>query len=67
MTQDDGERLVSVREVADLLGVSVRSVWRMAEQGKIPQPVRYSRKMVRWQLSLILASIEEKAHDRTTE
>jgi excisionase family DNA binding protein len=40
--------LMTVREVAILLGVCERTVWRLAARGQLPQPIRYSRKLVRW-------------------
>lgn len=48
--------LVTVGEVARLLGgLSTRTVWRYLKEGKLPQPVRFSRKTVRWRKSDIVA------------
>jgi excisionase family DNA binding protein len=33
------DRLISVREVATLISVSPRSVWRLADSGKLPRPL----------------------------
>jgi excisionase family DNA binding protein len=43
--------LLTAREVADLLGVHVRSVWRMAQAGDIPAPIRLSERVVRWRMA----------------
>ena len=41
---DDGE-------VAGLLAVSRRTLWRMVARGEVPEPIRYNRKLVRWKSS----------------
>jgi predicted DNA-binding transcriptional regulator AlpA len=40
--------LLTSHQVAEKLSVCVRTVWRLAALGKIPQPIRYTRKLVRW-------------------
>jgi excisionase family DNA binding protein len=40
--------MLAAKEVAALLGISVRTVWRLRARGELPQPIRYSRKLVRW-------------------
>ena len=40
--------LLTVKEVAGLLKIHVRSVWRMAATGQIPEPIRLGPKTVRW-------------------
>lgn len=40
--------LLTPRQVADRLGVTKRTLWRMAKQDGFPQPIRFSRKMIRW-------------------
>jgi excisionase family DNA binding protein len=39
--------LISVEEVASMLGISVRSVWRLLSTNAIPTPVKL-RASVRW-------------------
>ena len=41
------ERLLAVKDVAALLGVSARHVWRMNADGRLPPPVRFGRS-IRW-------------------
>ena len=43
-----GKDLLTAQEVADRLSIGVRTLWRLVAQQKLPQPVRYSRKLVRW-------------------
>ena len=33
-------KLLDVREVAQVLGIAVRTVWRLSATGELPQPVR---------------------------
>lgn len=40
--------LLSSKQVARRLSVSVRTVWRLLRNGALPQPIRYTRKLVRW-------------------
>ena len=53
--------VVSVREVAELLGVNARTVWRMAQTGAIPAPIRLSERVVRWRLSDLREHLDRKA------
>ncbi|HBI43850.1 MAG TPA: AlpA family transcriptional regulator [Planctomycetales bacterium] len=46
-----GVDLLTAQEVARRLAIGVRTLWRLVAQGKLPQPVRYSRKLVRWKVS----------------
>jgi excisionase family DNA binding protein len=40
--------LLSVKDVAKLLGVSVRTVWRMRKRGQLPDPMQLSEQTLRW-------------------
>jgi len=40
--------LLTAQDVARRLSIGVRTLWRMVAQGKLPQPIRYTRKLVRW-------------------
>lgn len=53
--------LVTVREVAELLGVNARTVWRMAQTGDIPAPIRFGERVVRWRLSDLREHLDRKA------
>lgn len=50
-------RLLSVREVAQLFGVSTRQVWKLQSTGRIPQCVRLAGS-VRWNSSDIDSFIQ---------
>ena len=41
-------RLIDVKIVADKLGVSVRTVYRMVDIGELPIPVKLSSRSQRW-------------------
>lgn len=43
--------LLTAPQVAGRLSVSTRTLWRMVREHKIPQPVRFNRKLVRWRLA----------------
>lgn len=57
---------LSVREVARLLGISVRTVWRLVAAGDLPQPVRVGR-AARWDRQTLVdwweAKTSRKAQD----
>jgi predicted DNA-binding transcriptional regulator AlpA len=54
---DSTETLLSAKDVADCLGISVRSVWRWAAMGKIPGPIKLTSHVVRWKSSEIQSLI----------
>lgn len=58
--------LIRVADVAALLDVSVRSVWRMDKSGKLPAPVTVGVAAKRWRKSEILAWIGSGCPDRET-
>jgi prophage regulatory protein len=37
------DKLLSLKEVADLLGLSVRAVYRLIDAGELPQPLKVGR------------------------
>jgi len=53
--------VVNVREVAELLGVCVRTVWRMSQKGQIPAPIRLGERIVRWRLADLREHLERQA------
>ncbi|MBN2294875.1 MAG: helix-turn-helix domain-containing protein [Pirellulales bacterium] len=55
---DTRKRLIPVTEVAVLLGVSIRTVWRMTSEGELPAPVKLSTRVTRWRLSDIEECID---------
>jgi len=59
-----GERLLSVQEVAQILGICVRQVWRMVAEKKLPLPLQMGRKATRFLLSEITEYIEKLKKER---
>ncbi len=53
--------LLNVTEVAEILSLSRRSVWRYAAAGKLPRPVRLNRHTVRWRASDIQRHLDTLA------
>lgn len=43
--------LLNARQVAERLSISMRSLYRLVARGVFPQPIRYTRKLVRWKAS----------------
>jgi predicted DNA-binding transcriptional regulator AlpA len=63
--------LLTVREVAGVLGIHVRTVWRlsaMAEMGEgdFPRPVRIAKKTIRWRQQDLEGYIEALAVEAST-
>ena len=56
-------KLLDVREVAEILGIAVRSVWRLSATGELPPPVRIGARIVRWRLTDIAGYTEALAND----
>ena len=56
-----GLRLLDVRQVAEILGIAVRTVWRLSAAGELPPPVRIGVRIVRWRLSDIEQYLENLA------
>jgi excisionase family DNA binding protein len=50
--------LLGVREVAALLGCSARHVYRMADAGRMPRPLKLGQ-LVRWRRGELLAWIDD--------
>ena len=48
-----GDCLLSAPQVAARLSIGVRSLWRWVEEDKFPQPIRFTRKLVRWHSAVV--------------
>jgi len=51
----DGMKLLTVKDLADLLGIHERTCWRLAAmaeagQGDFPRPLRIGPKTIRWRV-----------------
>ncbi len=49
--------LITVDELGDVLGISVRSVWRLLSAHRIPEPIRLAGS-VRWRRSEVQAWVD---------
>jgi len=47
------DKYIRVREVAELLGLGVSTVWLWVKQNKLPQPKKLSNRVTVWKLSEI--------------
>lgn len=52
--------LLTVKEVAKLLGVSVRTVWEYTACGELPQPIKIGRKITRWHVGTLQEWLRKK-------
>jgi predicted DNA-binding transcriptional regulator AlpA len=57
-TTPASRRLLTAPEVADQFGISVRTLWRWVATGEFPQPIRWNRKLVRWDARAVEAHID---------
>jgi prophage regulatory protein len=53
------QELIDVHGVAELLGCSPRTVWRLRSRGAIPQAVVLSPGVIRWRRATILRWLDE--------
>lgn len=63
-------RLLTVEEVASLLGISVRKTWRMSSTGELPPPVTVGQRGTRFKSDDIenyMQSLSPKASPRATQ
>jgi predicted DNA-binding transcriptional regulator AlpA len=52
------DMLLTVKDVAELLSVTPRTVFRWSRQCKLPRPVKLSARAVRWRASAIQAYLD---------
>jgi predicted DNA-binding transcriptional regulator AlpA len=57
MSVDTAPRLINAEELARMMDISERTLWRLLSGGKVPQPVRIGRN-TRWRLAEVAAWIE---------
>jgi len=60
----DPPALLNVGEVARMLSISTREVWRRADSGDLPRPVRLGARTRRWPRDEIEAVIERAKRQR---
>ena len=57
------ERVLSRREVAALLGVSIPTLWRLVRAKKFPPPIRISPGRVGWLASTVRRWLADRGSD----
>ena len=55
LEEASNDRFLRDFEVGQRYGVCRQTVWRWAENGKLPEPIRFSQGVTRWRLSDLLA------------
>jgi excisionase family DNA binding protein len=53
------EDMLSARQVARRLAISIRTLYRLVQKAGFPPPVRISRKLVRWKVADIQAYLKQ--------
>jgi len=53
------EAFLSPQEAAFLLGIGLRTLWRLAAKNQMPAPARFSRKLVRFNRRELLAFMRQ--------
>lgn len=56
-----GVVLLTVAQVADLLALHPRTVWRMVSAGELPAPIGIGARAKRWRLSDLTAWLDQQA------
>lgn len=56
----DANRVLSARQVADLLGISIATLRRQYWAGRLPTAIRLSERRVGWRVQDLLAHIEHR-------
>lgn len=59
MVSPSQDRLLTVKDVAELLNVGKSTVWAWAEIGRLPQPVRLGGRCTRWWHSQVLEAVAQ--------
>ena len=62
ITEDQNlDRVLDKRAVADFIGVSTPTLDRMVRRGHFPKPIQLSLKKLGWQLRAVMAWLDTKA------
>ena len=61
---DEGERLLRIKQVMVILGISRATIYRYVANGKLPSPVKLSVRCVAWKASVIAEWIEALSAER---
>lgn len=64
LSQSCSDHLLSLKDVANRLNISIRSVWRLIARGELSKPVKMGKQMLRFIPSEIEAYIERLKRNR---
>jgi excisionase family DNA binding protein len=56
--------VINVSEVAELLGVNSRTIWRLCQRGELPAPIRLGPRILRWRLADLREHLDRKAEGK---
>jgi len=65
MNKDSFNRIVRMKELKLLLGLSNATIYRHIKLNKFPKPIQLSTNIVGWRLSVVEAWINEKEQTTT--
>jgi prophage regulatory protein len=65
MNKDSFNRIVRIKELKLLLGVSNATIYRHIKLNKFPKPIQLSTNIVGWRLSVVEAWINEREQTTT--
>jgi predicted DNA-binding transcriptional regulator AlpA len=57
------ERLLSARELAEVLGTPVEQIWQMRKDGVIPVAAQVSPRRTRFRLSDVIRALNDRARE----
>ena len=60
-TNPSQDRILRPRELADRIGLSLATLWRLRRRGDLPEPIRLSPGCVGWRLSDIERWLEKRS------
>ncbi|MFA5865656.1 MAG: helix-turn-helix domain-containing protein [Phycisphaerae bacterium] len=53
-------KLLNVKKVSELLGMGERTIWRMAGDGTLPQPIKLGTRLRFWRLTDLEEFVQKK-------
>ena len=67
MNTNEFDRLIRIKELKGLIGLSHASIYRHISNGNFPKPVHLSQRCVAWRMSAIEAWIKDKESKDATK
>ena len=67
-SSQSGDRILRPRELANHVGLSLATVWRLRRRGDLPEPIRLSPGCVGWRSSVVDAWLQTRSQtDRSSD